>query len=311
MNQLVPNYYHLFKCIADKCRHNCCIGWEIDIDSDTAEYYKGLQAPIGEKIRSNIDFDCDCPHFVLKADDRCPFLQDDGLCEIIKNLGEQALCDICTDHPRFRNFYENFEEMGIGLCCEEAARVILSFNEKFSLVPLYESFLLDLTDDEKVMLEKREAVFNIILDRRFDIRKRIDKIASLYDFTVKEVYPHSLKELFLSLERLDDGWTTLLESIVACDDYPQILSNERYTVAFEQLLCYFVFRHFADGINDGLFCARIKLCVAATLLIASLCDLHEKTHGNVTLEDLAEISRMFSSEVEYSQENLDTIFESI
>ena len=30
MTVTVPSYYKDFKCIADKCRHSCCIGWEID-----------------------------------------------------------------------------------------------------------------------------------------------------------------------------------------------------------------------------------------------------------------------------------------
>ena len=37
MIESVPNYYDKFKCIADRCKHSCCIGWEIDIDDDTME----------------------------------------------------------------------------------------------------------------------------------------------------------------------------------------------------------------------------------------------------------------------------------
>ena len=40
MIMLVPNYYKDFLCIADKCRHSCCIGWEIDIDEETLEFYE-------------------------------------------------------------------------------------------------------------------------------------------------------------------------------------------------------------------------------------------------------------------------------
>ena len=34
MDIFAPSYYKKFKCIADKCHHNCCIGWEIDIDDE-------------------------------------------------------------------------------------------------------------------------------------------------------------------------------------------------------------------------------------------------------------------------------------
>ncbi len=30
MNTYAPDYYTEFKCIADKCTHSCCVGWEIN-----------------------------------------------------------------------------------------------------------------------------------------------------------------------------------------------------------------------------------------------------------------------------------------
>ena len=39
-----PEYYNEFKCIADRCTHSCCIGWEIDVDGDTVEKYESLPA---------------------------------------------------------------------------------------------------------------------------------------------------------------------------------------------------------------------------------------------------------------------------
>ena len=54
MQILVPDYYKDFKCIADKCKHNCCIGWEIDIDDDTLEYYNKVGGVLGERFKENI-----------------------------------------------------------------------------------------------------------------------------------------------------------------------------------------------------------------------------------------------------------------
>ena len=42
MKQFIPDYLNSFKCIADKCRHSCCIGWEIDIDKNTLDFYKSI-----------------------------------------------------------------------------------------------------------------------------------------------------------------------------------------------------------------------------------------------------------------------------
>ena len=99
MKEVFPNYYNKFKCIADKCKHNCCIGWEIDIDEDTMDSYDCLDNDFGKKIRECIEGEE--PHFVMKDDGRCPFLNDKGLCDIIIEYGDGAICDICYLHPRF------------------------------------------------------------------------------------------------------------------------------------------------------------------------------------------------------------------
>ena len=44
----VPSYYKTFQCIADKCEHSCCIGWEIDIDEDSYDYYMGIEGALNK-----------------------------------------------------------------------------------------------------------------------------------------------------------------------------------------------------------------------------------------------------------------------
>ena len=93
MKLYAPEYYKKFKCIADKCDHGCCIGWEIDVDAVTLEKYKRLKNHYAESILNSISTD-DTPHFVLCEGERCPHLDERGLCKIIINAGEEYLCDI-------------------------------------------------------------------------------------------------------------------------------------------------------------------------------------------------------------------------
>lgn len=131
-----PDYYRDFHCIADRCRHSCCIGWEIDIDDASLERFRSVEGPLGEKLRANIDLS-PTPHFTLLGEaERCPFLNEKNLCELILSLGEDSICDICRDHPRFRNFYSDRTEIGLGLCCEEAARLLLLQKHPISIVEL-------------------------------------------------------------------------------------------------------------------------------------------------------------------------------
>ena len=87
MKLLAPSYYKNFKCIADKCKHSCCIGWEIDIDDDTLDLYADIEGPYGEVIRDSVDFD-DVPHFRLTDEERCPHLDSAGLCKIITEFAQ-------------------------------------------------------------------------------------------------------------------------------------------------------------------------------------------------------------------------------
>ena len=164
MNEIYPNYYHKFKCLAGACKHSCCIGWEIDIDADTLAFYESLDTPLGEKIRAGIGGVE--PHFILQEGERCPFLNEEGLCDIICECGESALCEICTLHPRFRNFYSGFTETGLGLCCEKAAQIIISEQEPFSISLPPENML---SEEECFFFHKREEVFSLLQNRELSI----------------------------------------------------------------------------------------------------------------------------------------------
>ena len=278
MKETFPNYYNKFKCIADKCKHSCCIGWEIDIDEDTMELYTSLQGEFAEKIRSNIEGEV--PHFILKEGDRCPFLNKTGLCDIILNLGEDAICDICHLHPRFSNFYEDFTETGLGLCCEEAARIILTDNEKFS-VPV-------LKDNE--FFKERQEVFDILQNRDVTVLERFKIISKKYGFEFcfsdEELY-----NFYMSLERLDDAWENELNKLKKVHG-AAIFEREDLQIFFEQLACYFIFRHFEKGAGFALISCWV---------IGEICSECE------SFEQMLDVVRMYSSEIEYSEENTENV----
>ena len=176
MKIFTPNYYNDFKCIADKCRHNCCIGWEIDIDDETLEIYKNTKGKFSKKLNDGINFNDECSCFKLDGKGRCAFLNKDNLCEIILNLGEDSLCQICADHPRFRNFYENATEIGLGLCCEEAGRIILGQDIPFSLVLHSDDDYENGTDDtDSEFYNFRENLFKMLNDNTIFLKDKAKK----------------------------------------------------------------------------------------------------------------------------------------
>ncbi len=289
MQEVFPSYYHKFKCIADKCKHSCSIGWEIDIDEDTMDIYNNIDGELGDRIRKSISGNP--PHFVLK-NERCPFLNDKGLCDIITELGEDGLCDICYLHPRFQNEYTNGIETGLGLCCEEAARIILSETNKTTLERIEKA-----TEEESIFFEERDEVFSILQNRDASIRERFDSLAKKYglsfDFNLKEV-----AEKYLTLQRLDEMWTKELEDIKMYDFKGNIFKVKDLEIMFEQLAVYFVFRNFKGAKNE------IYFVLISCYLVGALWEKYNKD-----FEKMTDIARMYSAEVEYCIENIEKIKE--
>ncbi len=159
MKVYAPDYYADFHCLAGGCRHTCCQGWEIDIDEESLKRYRAMRGPFGRRIRACISEE-DTPHFMLREGERCPLLNGDNLCELILQRGEEALCQICADHPRFRNYWSDRVEMGLGLACEEAARLILSSDHPLRLVEFgeEEGGEVPLTEGEIWLRELRERL---------------------------------------------------------------------------------------------------------------------------------------------------------
>lgn len=124
MRLTVPDYYDRFRCIASRCTDNCCIGWEIGIDPAALADYQSQPGAFGDRLRAAIQ-PGDPPFFALTKSGRCPFLNEENLCDIYRQLGENHLCAICDQHPRFHNWFGAEKESGLGLSCEEAARLIL------------------------------------------------------------------------------------------------------------------------------------------------------------------------------------------
>lgn len=298
MKTIVPNYYKKFKCIADKCKHNCCIGWEIDIDDDTLAIYDNIKGSFKQQIDKGINRDNEVACFHLDGKGRCAFLNENNLCDIILNCGEESLCQICTDHPRFRNYYSNRTEIGLGLCCEEAGRIILSQKADFSLEEIdNDGFEEENTPEENRFFDFRNVLFDKIkMNNNLHLEMCKNK---LYEKNVCD-----WADIFLSLERLEEHWTILLNEL-KLTDIENVVIPEEFDYCFNNLLIYFTYRHLNEFSTEK----DLKFIVLSCEIIKNLCKMHIKKYGKITFEDIVEYSRMYSSEIEYSDENIEKILE--
>lgn len=190
MKIVVPDYYEEFHCIADKCRHTCCQGWEVEVDADSMLRYEKIPE-IYEKIECGEE-----NHIRLSEDEVCPFLEESGLCTMIKKYGEGMLCQTCTDHPRFRNFWSDRIEMGVGLVCEEAGRLILSRKNPMKLVTLSEKKITENEAEKTEDGEKNNAEPGLdedekwLLDLRDEMLSQVSETGPMARFKEYLIYRH-------------------------------------------------------------------------------------------------------------------------
>ncbi len=302
MKLYAPAFYPDFHCIANRCRHTCCAGWEIDIDPDALALYQSLPGAIGDRLQENIDITKDGACFRLAENERCPMLNENGLCALITACGEEALCQICADHPRFRSFFSDRTEIGLGLCCEAAARLTLFQQAPMRLILLEDDGVEDAPDpEEQALLDCRDQLFAVAQRRDVPLANRLREIGGLVGLTSVTFNRRAVADFLLTLERLDEAWTALLLQL---RDAPKVpLLAAKWDVPVEQLLCYLLYRHLPGALEDGLLQERAAMCLLLAEVVRQLIALQ----GGDKMEKLTEICRCMSAEIEYDEENVDAL----
>jgi len=290
MKLYAPKYYKKFKCIADRCEHSCCIGWEIDIDEESAKKYKSLKSGYGAVVASSVCME-DTPHFCLAEHDRCPHLDEQGLCRIILNLGEDYLCDICREHPRFYNF-TSVAEVGLGLSCPEAARLILGSSDFAEMEEIGE---IDAEADDVEFDGRAERSALYALLQELSYANALDEIYRLYSINAGEDQPWL--EILDSMEYLNPDHKSLFMK------YSSKKRPEGTDEYLKHFLAYLIYRHCTEAFDEDDFCARLSFCLFCERLFASLIC----SQGAESLQEIATLASVISEEIEYSDENTDAL----
>ncbi len=267
-----------FKCKASKCEDTCCRGWEIDVDEVAADYYSSLMGEDGEFVRAGLHIKEHeggkaCGYMLCHEGKRCGFLREDNLCELILRLGEDALCDVCREHPRFYSGEDGLTEAGLGLCCEEAARLWLDLPIEFDTID-------DGEPCDELTKAELEAQFSAIRHVMSESDTLGERLAQLLSDNGEDCYIQ-LRELFTSLEMMDKtlGEKYSIDSPTSSDP------------RFVKLAVYFLYRYWFELGGE----MAIKFAAVSLVMIASLgCDVQNN-------------AKLYSGEVEYDPDNVDRI----
>lgn len=309
-----PTYFDTFRCIASACPDSCCKEWEVEIDDDTAAYYRTLSGPLGDRLRNVLVDDPEYGTVMSIENHRCPMWRADGLCTIQAELGHDALCKTCRDFPRLRHDYGSFAELGLELSCPEAARIILtapsapllSYEISGGDEPDYD------TEAMQILLETRKYALHLLYDPAYSVAQALSLLL-MYGYhaqalldgdealsfdpeeALRNAYAWSidatslpLADFFQHLEILTPQWATRLNSPAVSD---------AWTDQYRPLAFYFVQRYWLQAVSDYDLVSRVKMAVISCLLIRSL--------GG----DMASTAQLYSKEIENSTENVDALLD--
>ncbi len=300
MIHFYPEYFNKFKCIANRCPDSCCQGWDVVVDEESENYYNTVKGSFGDKIRNVTVTDEDGDRIFTLKNRRCPFWNNDELCDIYINLGDEHLCETCKKFPRITMEFEGFTEHTLSLACPEAASIILS-----------EDFIIPLSNynsDDNILnflLSARKETFTIFADNTKSFKERF-KDAVLFNRTIQDKLYSSKTSAFSEKdfsfifdihERLEYINPDYSEEIKNARDFSL---SEKYDDVYTRLAEYYIFRYYLNAVETMDILSVLKRIFCAYIITGALADKQTKS-------DIVRIIQTYSKEVEHSYDNNATL----
>ena len=310
MRIIKDSYFDRFHCIADRCPDSCCKEWDVQVDPESAAYYRSLPGALGDKLRQVLK-DENGETYMTIEDHRCPMWRGDGLCRIQAELGEQALCKTCQEFPRLTHDYGDFIEMGLELSCPEAAKLILTAPPAPPVIeeipggsePEYD------TEAMEVLLRSRQEAYalletpdighalTLLLIYGYHAQAQLDgEEYTLFDsqaalesakVLAKSADIFAVRQFYTGLEILTEQWRNRLSAPSPALWSEPVRAFARYGIG----------RYWLQAVSDYDLVSRVKMIVSACLLVNAL--------GG----DPIKTAQLYSKEIENSAENVDAILD--
>lgn len=297
MKIVKPTFYKNFKCIAGDCPDSCCQGWEVDADSDSLEYYKTLDNSL--EIKKRIDSvlskdEFDNTIFTLAPKKRCPFLNDENLCDMHIAIGGEHTPYTCRTFPRFIYDFGGTREIGISFSCPVASDMMYN-TESFDFETEVNSDLPTLNDidAEKYFLlyKGRAEAYKIAKDKNKSIRERLNDLLDLGVLLQEKLLPYdeggddiAFFDVFKNPELINPEWKEKVENFS--------LKQVSDTQSNENILMYFLYKYLMQAVYDDDALSKIKMAVIGVLI-------------NTYFGEDSWTIHLWSKETEHSQYNMD------
>lgn len=297
MKIVKPTFYKNFKCIAGDCPDSCCQGWEVDADSESLEYYKTLNNSL--EIKKRIDSvlskdEFDNTIFTLAPKKRCPFLNEENLCDMHIAIGGEHTPYTCRTFPRFIYDFGATREIGISFSCPVASDMMYN-TESFDFETDINSDLPTLNDidAEKYFLlyKGRAEAYKIAKDKNKSIRERLNDLLDLGVLLQEKLFPYdeggddiAFFDVFKNPELINPKWKEKVEDFS--------LKQVSDTQSNENILMYFLYKYLMQAVYDDDALSKIKMAVLGVLI-------------NTYFGEDSWTVHLWSKETEHSQYNMD------
>ena len=268
MQDVYPEFYKAFRCIANRCEDSCCKDWDIDIDSDTEAFYQTVQGALGDKMRRELVTDAYGEHVFKAKNGRCPFWNRDMLCDIFIGIGEEHLSQTCGGFPRVAVDYGVFCEHILSFACPEAARFMLRAEGDPYAAFGGAAELEAAENDEgalRFLLKARTRSVQMLLDRSLPFAYRL---ADCLEFNTQvqavldgnepqpllpaDAPPDSCRFIFdlhADFEIMSARWRTAIQEAQAHADTPAV--SDDFTRDFEAFARYYIYRYYLEAVRSG------------------------------------------------------------
>ncbi len=135
-----PEYFGDFHCIGSDCRDNCCRDWRIDWEKkeiDKLKTAEDLSPELKELVEKSFSPEKDMDgiyKITLNESRSCPFLTEEGLCRIQRELGAEYMSRTCMVYPRKYYAAESAVYRSCYSSCREIVRRLLNDEKAMELV---------------------------------------------------------------------------------------------------------------------------------------------------------------------------------
>lgn len=166
--EIKTDYYDTFTCIAGKCSFNCCQEWKIAVDDDTYRKWNNLSLTKqnNDYIDQYVKQKDGTRIIALNEQKQCPFLNEEKLCNLVLNFGDEVLSETCAVFPRQIHEFTDRTEYSLLPCCPE---VVDLMNQQDKIC--FTKNMFDI--DQDILVQIRTMIIEIMQNQNFSISKNM------------------------------------------------------------------------------------------------------------------------------------------